>query len=246
MLRRIRADASGVGQPHCVRRGARGVAVRSAQRRLARPHPCPVAHTATPADGRPGAHGCQLRRAHRVRPARLPLPRSPIAACTHRRDGVRRLRDRAQRRLCRAVGRVGPVPLLRALGPVGRGSLPHRVQHRADLLGRPLRARRREPARRPDSGRVGRGRAVAAAGRRGPGRDWWSAYLAASAMRRTPLRLGGLTLPMPSARIAGAQLALSSTDWLLAALALYVLLPAGAPPLPSSSARTWSRFSSAW
>ena len=59
------------------------------------------------------------------------------------------------------------------------------------------------------------------------------AYLAASAMRRTPLRLGGLTLPMPSATIAGAQLALSSTDWLLAALALYVLLPAGAPPLPS-------------
>ena len=47
-----------------------------------------------------------------------------------------------------------------------------------------------------------------------------AAYLAASAVRRRPLRLGGVTLPMPSPTIAGAQ------------LALYVLLPDGAPPLP--------------
>jgi phosphatidylglycerol lysyltransferase len=59
------------------------------------------------------------------------------------------------------------------------------------------------------------------------------AYLAASAWRQAPLRLGGLTLPMPSASMAGMQLVLSAADWILAALVLYVLLPGGAPPLAS-------------
>ena len=51
------------------------------------------------------------------------------------------------------------------------------------------------------------------------------AYVAITTRRRTPLRLWRVELPMPSSRIAAAQLALSSIDWALAGAVLYVLLP---------------------
>jgi phosphatidylglycerol lysyltransferase len=53
------------------------------------------------------------------------------------------------------------------------------------------------------------------------------AYFVVAARRRTPLRLWRLELPMPSARIAAAQIALSCIDWALAGSVLYVLLPPG-------------------
>lgn len=51
------------------------------------------------------------------------------------------------------------------------------------------------------------------------------AYLVATRVRRAPLRLWRLELPLPSLRIAVAQLALSTVDWALAGAVLYVLLP---------------------
>ena len=53
------------------------------------------------------------------------------------------------------------------------------------------------------------------------------AYVAIAARRRQPLRLWRVELPMPSPRIAAAQLAVSSIDWALAGAVLYVLLPPG-------------------
>jgi phosphatidylglycerol lysyltransferase len=50
-------------------------------------------------------------------------------------------------------------------------------------------------------------------------------YLAATALRPAPLRLWKLELPLPSPRVAGAQLTLSVADWALAGAVLYVLLP---------------------
>jgi phosphatidylglycerol lysyltransferase len=51
------------------------------------------------------------------------------------------------------------------------------------------------------------------------------AYVAMTILRRTPLRVWRVELPIPSSRIATAQLALSSIDWALAGAVLYVLLP---------------------
>jgi phosphatidylglycerol lysyltransferase len=51
------------------------------------------------------------------------------------------------------------------------------------------------------------------------------AYVAITTRRRTPVRLWRLELPMPTPRIAAAQLALSSIEWTLAGAVLYVLLP---------------------
>jgi len=51
-------------------------------------------------------------------------------------------------------------------------------------------------------------------------------YLLATAARRTPLRLRGFALPLPSIRIAAAQLMISVIDWTVVAAVLYVLLPA--------------------
>ena len=51
------------------------------------------------------------------------------------------------------------------------------------------------------------------------------AYVVITTRRRTPLRLWRLELPMPSSRIAAAQLVLSTIDWALAGAVLYVLLP---------------------
>jgi phosphatidylglycerol lysyltransferase len=51
------------------------------------------------------------------------------------------------------------------------------------------------------------------------------AYVVVTAVRRRPLRFWSVELPMPSFRIATAQLALSCLDWALAGAVLYVLLP---------------------
>ena len=56
------------------------------------------------------------------------------------------------------------------------------------------------------------------------------AYFAVTVMRRAPLRLWRMELPVPPPRVAAAQLALSAVDWALAGGVLYVLLPAGSPP----------------
>jgi phosphatidylglycerol lysyltransferase len=52
-----------------------------------------------------------------------------------------------------------------------------------------------------------------------------SAYLAATVLRRTPVRLWRLTLTLPTPQVAAAQFALSVVDWALAGAVLYVLLP---------------------
>ena len=52
------------------------------------------------------------------------------------------------------------------------------------------------------------------------------AYLGLVVWRREPLRLRGFQVDLPGLRMTGAQLAVSSIDWLLAASVLYALLPA--------------------
>jgi phosphatidylglycerol lysyltransferase len=54
-------------------------------------------------------------------------------------------------------------------------------------------------------------------------------YLTAALVRAQPIRIRQLQLPMPSFRLACAQLVVSCVEWALAAGTLYVLLPAGAP-----------------
>ena len=51
------------------------------------------------------------------------------------------------------------------------------------------------------------------------------AYVVATCIRRTPLRIGAFELPLPSTAMAVSQLVLSAVDWALAGAALYVLLP---------------------
>ena len=55
------------------------------------------------------------------------------------------------------------------------------------------------------------------------------AYLAATVVRQTPLRLWRVELQLPPPRLAVAQLTLSIVDWALAGTVLYVLLPVGRP-----------------
>jgi phosphatidylglycerol lysyltransferase len=55
-------------------------------------------------------------------------------------------------------------------------------------------------------------------------------YIAACAIRREPIRIGRIIVPLPRPRLAVGQLVLSSLDWLLAASVLFVLLPDGALP----------------
>jgi phosphatidylglycerol lysyltransferase len=57
------------------------------------------------------------------------------------------------------------------------------------------------------------------------------AYLAATWIRREPIRISRLELLLPSPQLALAQFAISACDWILAGAVLYVLLPDGAPPL---------------
>jgi phosphatidylglycerol lysyltransferase len=51
------------------------------------------------------------------------------------------------------------------------------------------------------------------------------AYTGAVAYRRTPIRVRGRELGLPSLPLAAAQLAISAVDWLLAGTVLYVLIP---------------------
>jgi phosphatidylglycerol lysyltransferase len=52
-----------------------------------------------------------------------------------------------------------------------------------------------------------------------------AAYVVITPLRRQPIRLWRLEVPMPTSRIAAAQLVLSCVDWTLAGAVLYVLLP---------------------
>ena len=56
------------------------------------------------------------------------------------------------------------------------------------------------------------------------------AYPAAAALGLGPIRFRRLEFPLPSARLALAQLAISVVDWAIAAMILYVLLPPGRVP----------------
>lgn len=55
-------------------------------------------------------------------------------------------------------------------------------------------------------------------------------YIAAATLRLGPIRLRSVELPLPSAPLALAQLAISVLDWTIAATVLYVLLPPGGIP----------------
>lgn len=57
-------------------------------------------------------------------------------------------------------------------------------------------------------------------------------YALGPAVRRAPLRLGGLTVSLPSPGQVAGQFALSSLDWALAAGAAWVLLPPGRVGFP--------------
>jgi phosphatidylglycerol lysyltransferase len=52
-------------------------------------------------------------------------------------------------------------------------------------------------------------------------------YIATTAARRTPIRVGPVEIPLPPPSIAIAQLVISALDWTLAGAVLYVLLPPG-------------------
>ena len=53
------------------------------------------------------------------------------------------------------------------------------------------------------------------------------AYVILTAIRAKPIRFGKYELPLPSTRLAAAQLLISVVDWTLAGAVLYVLLPTG-------------------
>jgi phosphatidylglycerol lysyltransferase len=55
-------------------------------------------------------------------------------------------------------------------------------------------------------------------------------YIAAAALGLGPIRFRRLELPLPSVRLALAQLAISVLDWTIAATVLHVLLPPGGVP----------------
>ena len=57
-----------------------------------------------------------------------------------------------------------------------------------------------------------------------------AAYLAMTVVRRVPLRIWRISLPVPTPAVALAQLTVSVVDWVLAGAVLFVLLPAGAVP----------------
>ncbi|HEY3045089.1 MAG TPA: phosphatidylglycerol lysyltransferase domain-containing protein, partial [Vicinamibacterales bacterium] len=56
------------------------------------------------------------------------------------------------------------------------------------------------------------------------------AYIVATAVRGEPIRLGRFEVPLPSTRLALAQLTASVVDWALAGAVFYVLLPANGAP----------------
>jgi len=55
-------------------------------------------------------------------------------------------------------------------------------------------------------------------------------YVLAAALKLGPIRVRAIELPLPSARVALAQLAISVLDWTIAAAVLYVLVPPGHVP----------------
>ena len=57
-----------------------------------------------------------------------------------------------------------------------------------------------------------------------------AAYVSAAATKWGPIRFRRIELPLPSVRVALAQMALSALDWIIAATVLYVLLPPGQVP----------------
>jgi phosphatidylglycerol lysyltransferase len=57
-----------------------------------------------------------------------------------------------------------------------------------------------------------------------------AAYVVAAAVRRSPIRVGALELPLPPASIAMSQLVISALDWALAGAVFYMLLPPHATP----------------
>ncbi len=115
-----------------------------------------------------------------------------------------------QRRLRGALGRLGPLPLLLALGRHRRGAVAHRRLLLGDLLAGPAGARRREPRARhrcrtrPSCRRRCVTRAI----------GWLLvavvvAYVVACVVRRAPLRVGRCSVPLPPSRArAGAAGAL--------------------------------------
>lgn len=56
-------------------------------------------------------------------------------------------------------------------------------------------------------------------------------YLVAALFRRAPIRLFGADVALPSPEMVSAQFALSTTDWALAAIILWILIPGPRPPL---------------
>lgn len=58
------------------------------------------------------------------------------------------------------------------------------------------------------------------------------AYLIASISGKAELRVKNLHIMLPSGKIAASQILVASTDWILAAMTLYVLLPSGKPSFP--------------
>ena len=56
------------------------------------------------------------------------------------------------------------------------------------------------------------------------------AYVALPLLRRAPIRIRDVELPLPSPPVAAAQLLVSAMDWTLAAAVLYVLLPPSGMP----------------
>jgi phosphatidylglycerol lysyltransferase len=57
-----------------------------------------------------------------------------------------------------------------------------------------------------------------------------AAFFVAALVRRAPLRLFGTEFTLPSPPLVAAQFALSTVDWALAALILWILIPAPRPP----------------
>jgi len=57
------------------------------------------------------------------------------------------------------------------------------------------------------------------------------AYITATGLRTEPIRIARLIVPLPRLKLAMAQLLVSACDWILAGAVLYVLLPAGRPPI---------------
>jgi phosphatidylglycerol lysyltransferase len=55
-------------------------------------------------------------------------------------------------------------------------------------------------------------------------------YIGLTAIRRTPIRLRQLEIPLPSPRLAAAQMGVSVLDWALAGAVFYALLPSSQAP----------------